>query len=92
MAGFLNEANKRGAIALVVGDSLESEIKRRLGAAGARGLATEDLVRIVELWDPAKQRIAVESMVYYAAHVEKNSTLHKRLTSFLRRIGEADAG
>ena len=46
-------------------------------------LDTDDLLRIVELWDPMKQRIAVSSFVYYAVHVEKKSPLINRLNEFL---------
>jgi hypothetical protein len=41
------------------------------------------MVRIVELWDPLKQRTAVTSLVYYVRHVEKSSALAERLTAFL---------
>lgn len=41
---------------------------------GLKPLDTDDLLRIVELWDPLKQRTAVASLVYYARHVEKNSS------------------
>ena len=39
--------------------------------------------RIVSLWDPVKQRIAVSSFLYYAAHVEKNSSLVQRIRDFI---------
>jgi hypothetical protein len=43
----------------------------------------DDLVRIVGLWDLLKQRTAVSSLVYYARHVEKNSSLAERIDAFL---------
>jgi hypothetical protein len=48
----------------------------------------DDLVRIVDLWDPLKQRTAVASFVYYARHIEKNSSLSERLAEFLSTASE----
>jgi hypothetical protein len=41
------------------------------------------MLRIVQLWDPIKHRTAVQSFVYYARHVEKNSSLTQRIEEFL---------
>jgi hypothetical protein len=50
-----------------------------------RALDSDDLLRIVQLWDPLKQRTAAQSMVYYVKHVEKNGPLGKRLDAFLAK-------
>ncbi len=55
---------------------------------GLKPLDLDDLVRIVELWDPLKQRTAVSSLIYYARHVEKNSSLAERIDAFLKTAGE----
>jgi hypothetical protein len=49
-------------------------------------LDRDDLLGMVALWDSAKQRIAVASMLYFFAHVEKNKSLVDRLTAFLDGI------
>lgn len=50
---------------------------------GVKALDINDLLRVVELWDPLKQRTAVASLVYYARHVEKNASLAARIEQFL---------
>ncbi len=45
------------------------------------------MARIVDLWDPLKQRTAVASLTYYVTNVEKNSALAERL-AFLEAAGE----
>ena len=59
------------------------------------------MIRIVELWDPLKQRTAVSSLLYYAKHVEKNSSLSERIETFIKtsvsewqtaRLADTDAG
>lgn len=49
-------------------------------------LAIEAMLRIDEPWDPVKQPAAIASFVYYATHVEKNSSLAGRLSTFLNRF------
>jgi hypothetical protein len=46
------------------------------------------MLAIVALWDPLKQRTAVNSLVYYARHVEKNSSLAGRIEAFLKEAAE----
>ncbi len=86
LSAFVNEANKRGAIGLVVATEITDLLRTKLAEYGIHGLGLEDLRRIVALWDPAKQRIAVESLIYYAVHVEKNSVLGGRLKAFIRGV------
>jgi len=52
-------------------------------------LDRDDLLRIVELWDPLKQRTATQTLVYYARHVEKNSFLSRLVIDFFDSAGEA---
>ena len=70
----------------------EDHGERGVGAvARQRGVDVDDLLSIVELWDPLKQRTATQSLVYYARHVEKNSVLSDRLEAFLKEAAEAAA-
>jgi hypothetical protein len=81
-AGLANEINTRGTIGLVVALSFSGNARDLISAYGLVCVDKIDLARIVRLWDPSKQRIAIESMIYYAAHVEKNSILLNRLKQF----------
>ena len=83
IAGFINEVTVRGAIGILIALSFGPSAKESVESYGLVALDLEDLTRIARLWDPAKQKIAVESMFYYAAHVEKNSVLLERMRSFV---------
>lgn len=60
-------------------------------AIGLKTLSRSDLLRIVGLWDPQKQRIAVTSLIYYARHVEKNAALGDRIDAFLQVCNPSQA-
>jgi hypothetical protein len=86
LQNFANEIGRRGTLGLVVARGFAASVRERVEALGLKALDTEDLLSIVELWDPLKQRTAVNSFVYYATHVEKNSSLTKRLERFLEKL------
>jgi hypothetical protein len=83
LESFANATGRRGALGIVAALGFEDDIREALEALGLIPLDTDDLLRIVELWDPLKQRTAVSSFVYYARHVEKNSSLSGRIDEFL---------
>lgn len=80
---FANAIGRRGALGIIAALGFENETRKNLEALGVVPLDRADMLRIVELWDPVKQRIAVSSLVYYATHIEKNSSLRKRIDEFL---------
>ncbi|WP_295456348.1 hypothetical protein [uncultured Thiodictyon sp.] len=84
LEGFGNEVGRRGTLGLVVSLGFREGVRELIGAIGLKPLDLDDLLRIVELWDPVKQRTAVSSLVYYARHVEKNSSLSERIDVFLK--------
>lgn len=88
LSDFAHEVNRREAIGLVVAFGFEEEAREQLLESGVKPLSIEDLVGIVDLWDPAKQRIATKSFVYYAHHVEQNNVLITRVDEFLEEIEE----
>lgn len=83
LAGFANETGRRGALGLVVTSGFHENARDALVRLGVKALDMDDLLRVVELWDPLKQRTAVASLVYYARHVEKNASLAARIEAFL---------
>ena len=89
LENFANETGKRGALGLVVALGFEEGVQEEIEALGVKALDRDDLLRIVELWDPLKQRTAAQSRVYYAQHVEKNSFLSARGMTFLDKAQEA---
>lgn len=89
--GFANEAGRRGAIGLVLALGFDAGVRGRVESLGLRALDAEDMLGVVRLWDPVKQRTAVSSFVYYVKHVEKNSSLAGRLDAFLGRVSAGTA-
>lgn len=88
---FANATGQRGALGLLAALSFDDDARITIEGLGLKALDVADLLRIVELWDPLKQRTAVASFVYYARHVEKNSSLGDRLDEFLKKAAAAHA-
>jgi hypothetical protein len=91
LEAFGNATGKRGALGMVIALAFDEGVRDDIEALGLKALDRNDLLRIVELWDPLKQRTAVQSLVYYAQHVEKNSSLTDRLKVFLKEAEKAAA-
>ena len=86
---FANEAARRGSIGMVVALSFAEGARDAVIDLGVHALDADDMLGIVELWDPMKQRTAVASLVYYVEHVERNKPLAVRLKTFLEEQEEA---
>jgi hypothetical protein len=80
---FANEVGRRGALGAVFALGFADGVRAAIEDLGVKALDPDDMLRIVELWDPVKQRVAVTSFLYYVHHVEKNSALAKRVEAFL---------
>jgi hypothetical protein len=91
LEAFGNATGKRGSLGMVVALAFDEGVRAEIEALGLKALDRDDLLRIVELWDPLKQRTAVQSLVYYAQHVEKNSSLTDRIKAFLKLAEQAAA-
>ena len=83
LTAFATEATRRGAIVIVAAIDFAEGIREALLDQGAEPVSQSDMLRIVTLWDPVKQRTAVASFVFYAKHIEKNAALSDRLGRFL---------
>ena len=84
LEGFANATGLRGTLGIVVARSYKADTRKLIESLGLKALDADDLLRIVELWDPLKQRTAVSSFIYYARHVEKNSSLATRIDEFFK--------
>lgn len=87
---FANDTGRRGALGIVACLAFGEGARQRFEDMGLHAVDLDDLCRIVELWDPFKQRVAAASVVYYAHHVEKNAALRDRLDEFLRQAASSD--
>lgn len=83
LANFANETGRRGALGVIAALAFQDGVRGELEGLGLQPLDLNDMLRIVSLWDPIKQRTAVASFVYYATHIEKNSSLSGRLNAYL---------
>jgi hypothetical protein len=91
LQNFANDVTKRGSLGIVAALQFADGVRTTIEELELRALSIDDLIRIVDLWDPLKQRVAVSSLNYYFRHVEKNSSLFKRLEKFLEKAGKAYA-
>ena len=83
LEAFANATAQRGAIGIIATLGFKDGVREQVVGMGLRAVDREDMLRIVELWDPLKQRTAAASLAYYARHVEKNSSLAERVERFL---------
>lgn len=88
LEGFANEIARRKAIGLLVANDFEENARQQLKSKGLIALSLEELSNLVALWDPMKQRIAAQSYLYYASHVEQNAALTARVKAFIDQMGE----
>jgi hypothetical protein len=83
LEAFANATGVRGALGLLIALDFTEGTKEEIEALGLKALNRDDMLRIVELWDPLKQRTAVQSLIYCVQHIEKNSSLTERVKKFL---------
>lgn len=83
LEAFANATAQRGAIGIIAALAFREGVREQVIGMGLRALNRDDMLRIVELWDPLKQRTAATSLAYYARRVEKNSSLGERVEKFL---------
>lgn len=83
LQGFANDIGRRGALGVIAALGFKEGVREQLEDLGLKPLDTDDLLRIVGLWDPLKQRTAAASFIYYARHVEKSSSLADRIDAFI---------
>jgi hypothetical protein len=89
LEGFANDTGRRGALGLLVALGFKDGADEIVINMGLRALDLQGLIQIVDLWDPLKQRTAVSSLIYYAKHIEKNSSLAERVEEFVTNASDA---
>jgi len=85
---FLVEVTRRNALALVAADVFSLEAAEHVAARGGRPVDLPMLLSLVDLWDPLKQRAALQAFIYYVHHIEKKKPLMERLERFLGSPGQ----
>src|SRR5581483_3910609 len=92
LAAFNNEVVRRKAMGIIAALSFSDEARVDLEGTGLKTLDLEDTVKLVDLWDPLKQRAAVGAFTYYIHHIEKNKSLIDRLAEFFSSISGPPKG
>lgn len=84
---FINNVQKRGALGLVVATSFNDGVVAMIEGKGLRAITLADLSRIVSLWDPVKQRAAINAFEWAVVQKELSLDLGARLEEFLVKEG-----
>lgn len=84
---FSSEVRQRGALGMVVAEEFREGAREIIEQLEAIPLSRADLVRIVSLWDPLKQRAALNAFQWVVVHREQNGPLIRRVQDFLTRVG-----
>lgn len=85
---FASEVRQRGALGMVIAlDFRDQAAREAIEALGLVPLSRTDLVRIVSLWDPLKQRAALNAFQWVVIHREQNMPLIQRVAAFLESVG-----
>jgi hypothetical protein len=82
---------ERAALGLVVAEDFQHRVREQIEALGLHALSRIDLLNIVSLWDPLKQRAALNAFQWVVVHKEQNSGLIDRVQEFLDLTGYGSA-
>jgi hypothetical protein len=84
---FGSEVKQRAALGLVIAEDFRENGRAKIEETGLRALSLADLARIVSLWDPVKQRAAINAFQYVVVHKEQNGPLMERVDKFFLSVG-----
>lgn len=88
LAEFAHLIAEHQALGLVVALDFDPEASEALVQMGLKPLSRADLVERVRIWDPLKQEIALNAVLYYVGFREQSSALYERVRAF---IGDVEA-
>jgi hypothetical protein len=84
---FSHAVQQRAALGMVVADDFASGVRESIKNLGLHPLSLADLIQIVSLWDPVKQRAAINAFQWVVVQKEQNTGLMDRVNDFLVLIG-----
>ena len=93
VAEFANLIARHKALGLVVALDFDQGMREKIQDLGLQPVSRDDLKSRVLLWDPLKQKIAVNALLYYVGFREQSSALYARVKQFLEDVdalGAAD--
>lgn len=84
---FSHEVRQRAALGMVVAEEFQEDARDAFEALGLVALSPKDLLAIVRLWDPLKQRAALNAFHWSIARKEQSPGLMDRFDAFLIEMG-----
>lgn len=88
LAEFAHLIAEHRALGLIVALDFEEAAAEELGRMGLVPISRADLIERVRIWDPLKQEIAMNAVLYYAGFREQSSALYERIRTFIEEIEE----
>ncbi|MBA9948592.1 hypothetical protein [Burkholderia cepacia] len=83
---FAANVTERGALGHIIAEDFVDGVRPEIEALGLNALSRQDILRIVSLWDPLKQRAALNAFQWVVVHKEQNSGLIERVEGFLDSV------
>ncbi len=83
---FAASIAERAALGLLIAQDFQEGVREQIEALGLHPLSLENLLQIVSLWDPLKQRAALNAFQWVVVHKEQNSGLIDRVQQFLTDV------
>jgi hypothetical protein len=87
---FAAAITERAALGMIIAEDFADGVREQIEALGVHPLSLKDLLRVVSLWDPVKQRAALNAFQWVVVHKEQNSGLIDRVHAFLVSVGYAE--
>ncbi|PSR25533.1 MAG: hypothetical protein C7B43_16620 [Sulfobacillus benefaciens] len=91
VAEFASLVTRHQALGLIVALDFAEGVREELVEMGLEPVAKKDLLERVRLWDPLKQRIAVQALIYYTQYKEQNSALLTRVRTFFKDLDDRNS-
>lgn len=88
---FVEEVKQRGALGMIVAWDFVQGVADEVQSAGLVPLTIADLIRSVRLWDPVKQRAAMNAFEWAVVQKEQSPGLIGRYEAFMTSLAESDA-
>lgn len=86
VAEFSNLIARHKALGMVVALDFDEGMREKILDLGLQPVSRDDLRSRVQLWDPLKQKIAVNALLYYVGFREQSSALYGRVKLFLEEL------
>lgn len=84
LESFVGEVERDGLRGIVVARDVDEWVAEELAERGVHLLTQSHLLAHLELWDYAKQDVALYGLLHYLSHVERSQEATQRLLRFIR--------